>query len=236
MPPLFAVSPPQRLQKRRRRITLGFINFMLFNLLNASCMPAFPPPGKLTPLKLDEPKDAALTFVRAIGSGDPETAKAASIGTNQDKHWVIATANMVNGLRAFDTAMLDHFGPPAASIHMSILNGLNSLTVDPEDAVNNAVVKFSADQPTAVLIGVSPIFASHMFYASRVRKDAQGWKVDLPAILAADPQFKAKNDSPDLDRLAEIGDAMRGLAKDIKAGKYATVEEAETAASQISPE
>ena len=230
---LHAIARTLRLEKTLARITLGLIGTVIFT---ASCMPGFPAAGKLTPLKLDEPKDAALTFVRAIGEGDPETARAASLGSDRDKRWVLATANMVNGLRAFDAAMLDHFGPAAASVHMSIINGLNALTVDPEDAVENAIVKPHADAPTADLVAVSKIYALHMFYASRLRKDAQGWKVDLPAILAADPQFKAKNDSPDLDRLVDIGNAMRSLAKDIRAGKYATIDAAETAASQISPQ
>ncbi len=199
-------------------------------------MPGFPPAGKLIPLRLEEPKDAALTFVRAIGAGDVETAKAASLGTDRQKRWAIDTANMVNGLRAFDDAMNAHFGPDAASVHMNILNALNSLTVDPENAVTNAEVRMSDDQLSAKLVAASQIYATHMFYASRVRKDPAGWKVDLPAILANDPQFAAKNDSPDLDRLAEIGSSMRKLAAQIKAGAYPTVEKAEAAAGEIAPQ
>jgi hypothetical protein len=220
------------LQTRAICITLGLLGL---SLVNASCMPEFPAAGKLTPLKLDEPKDAALTFVRAIGAGDPETAKAASIGTDRQKRWAVATANMVNGLRAFDNAMIDKFGPPATSVHMSILNGLNSLTLDPEDAVKNAEVQLNPAEPTARLVAVSKIYATHMYYASRVRKDAQGWKVDLPAIEGANPAFKAKNDSPDLDRLINIGDTMRKLARQVRGGDYASVDEAEKAASEISP-
>jgi hypothetical protein len=233
MPFNLAGAQSFRLQKNPFRITLGLLGVVIFS---ASCVPEFPPAGKLTPLKLDDPKQAALTFVRAIGAGDPETAKAASIGTDRDKHWAIATANMVNGLRAFDTAMIARFGPMAASVHMSIVNGLNAVTVDPEDAVENANVNLHADQPVAELAAISKIYATHMFYAARLRKDAQGWKVDLPAILQNDPQFAEKNASPDLDRLVEVGDAMRSLAKDIRAGKYATVDDAETAASQIAPQ
>jgi hypothetical protein len=74
-----------------------------------------------------------------------------------------------------------------------------------------------------------------MFYACRVRKDQQGWKVDLPQILQENPGFAKRNESPDLDRLAEVGSAMRSLAVRIRAGQYATVDDAEAAAAQISP-
>ncbi len=204
-------------------------------LIIASCMPEFPPAGKLVRLKLDEPKDAALTFVRAIGMGDVETAKAASLGTDRQKRWAIDTADMVNGLLAFDHAMNARFGLAAVSVHMSIVNALTSLTVDPEDAVTAADVKMSDDRRSAEIVAVSRIYATHMFYACRVRKDQQGWKVDLPRILQENPHFAQRNDSPDLDRLAQVGSAMRSLAANIKAGKYPTVDDAETAASQISP-
>lgn len=199
-------------------------------------MPEFPPAGKLVPLRLDEPKDAALTFVRAIGAGDVETAKAASLGTDRQKRWAVCTANMVNGLRAFDDAMNVQFGLHAASTHMSIVNGLNSLTIEPEDAVTSASLQMNEDRVSAKILAVSKIYATHMFYASRVRKDAQGWKVDLPTILAENPQFAVRNDSPDLDRLIEIGNSMRKLAAEIKAGAYPTVDKAEDAAGRISPQ
>ena len=64
------------------------------------------------PLKLDDPKTAALTFVRAIGAGDVSTAKAASLGTDRQKRWVVATASMVNGLRSFDVALARASAPP----------------------------------------------------------------------------------------------------------------------------
>jgi hypothetical protein len=204
-------------------------------VLIASCVPEFPPAGKLVRLKLDEPKDAALSFVRAIGMGDVETAKAASLGTDRQKRWAIDTADMVNGLRAFDDAMNARFGLAAASTHMSIVNALNSLTVDPEDAVTAADVKMNDDRRSAEIVAVSKIYATHMFYACRVRKDQQGWKVDLPQILQENPGFAKRNESPDLDRLAEVGSAMRSLAVRIRAGQYATVDDAEAAAAQISP-
>jgi hypothetical protein len=232
----FAAAGALRLEKRSPRITLALVGFVMFN---ASCVPQFPPAGKLTPLKLDEPKEAALTFVRAIGAGDPETAKAASLGTDRQKRWAVSTAIMVSGLRAFDAAITARFGPAAAGTHMSILNGLSSVTIEPEEAVKNADVQMSLDEQTARLVLKSTIYTAHMYYASRVRKTAQGWKVDLPAIFAANPQFMMKNESPDLDQLVSIGNAMRSLAKEIRAGKYDTIDAAEAAAkaatSDISP-
>jgi len=228
----FAAAGTLRLQNTSRRITLALLGFVI---LNASCVPQFPPAGKLTPLKLDEPKEAALTFVRAIGAGDPETAKAASLGTERQKRWAVSTAIMVSGLRAFDAATTARFGPAAAGTHMNIINLLNSVTTEPEQAVENAAVRMSLDEQTAEVAAVSRIYAAHMYYASRVRKTAQGWKVDLPAILASNPQFMMINESPKLDQLVSTGNAMRDLAKDIRAGKYATIEAAEAAADDISP-
>jgi len=227
-----AVANVPRVSFKRPCTTLWLLSMLI---VIASCMPGFPPAGKLVPLKLDEPKDAALTFVRAIGAGDVETAKAASLGTDRQKRWAIDTASMVNGLRAFDNAMNKHFGLQAAATHMSIVNALNALTVEPEDAVTNADVKMGDDQQSAEIRAVSTIYAVHMFYASRVRKDQRGWKVDLPRILKENPQFAERNDSPDLDRLVEIGSAMRTLAANIQAGRYPTVDAAEAAAAEISP-
>jgi hypothetical protein len=227
-----AVANVPRVPSKQPGATVLLLSMLI---VIASCMPEFPPAGKLVPLKLDEPKDAALTFVRAIGAGDVETAKAASLGTDRQKRWAIDTANMVNGLRAFDDAMNIRFGLQAAGTHMNIVNALNSLTVDPEDAVTSADVKMHDDRRSAEIVAVSRIYAVHMVYASRVRKDQQGWKVDLPAILENNPQFAKRNDSPDLDKLAEIGSAMRNLAAKIKAGAYPTVDAAEAAAAEISP-
>jgi hypothetical protein len=232
MPAKLAIARTLRLEKRPPRITFALLSLVT---LSASCVPQFPPAGKLTALKLAEPKEAALTFVTAIGAGDPETAKAASLGTDRQKRWAISTANMVNGLRAFDAAINARFGAEAASLHMSIINGLGSVTLDPEEAVKNASVKLSIDEKSAELIAVSRIYATHMYYASRVRKTPSGWKVDLDAVIEAYPQFARMNESSELDQFVSIGDAMRSLAKDVRAGKYKTIKEADDAANEISP-
>jgi hypothetical protein len=200
-------------------------------MLGASCMPNFPPAGKLVPLKLNEPKAAALTFVTAIGAGDVNTAKAACLGTDRQKRWVEAMSSMVNGLLNFDKAMIARFGNAAGGTHADVVNALNGLTMEPEQAIQNATVEPN-DDGTVELRAVSPIYAQRMVIASRVKKVDGVWKVDLPRILAEHPDLAARNDSPDLDQLAQVGDAMRQLAVEIKAGRYKTVEEATTAADQ----
>ena len=200
-------------------------------LLSASCMPTFPPAGKIVPLKLDDEKSAALTFVRAIGEGDVSTARAASLGSEQQKAWVVAMASMVNGLRSFDTAMIARFGPAASGTHMQLVNALNEVTYGPEEAIKHASVE-DGENDTAEIQAVAPIYAKRMVLASKVKKVDGVWKVDLPAILAEHPDLEARNHSPDLEKLLRVGDAMRQVAAEIKAGQYKTADEASAAADE----
>jgi hypothetical protein len=228
------MQPHHRLQHRlKHAAAMGrWVCLAALCLLEASCMPSFPPAGKIVPLKLDEPKAAALTFVTAIGAGDVNTAKAAALGTDRQKRWALATASMVNGLLSFDKAMAARFGNAAGGTHADMVNALNGLTIEPEEAIQNATVDANDQDGTAELQAVSPIYAQRMAIASRVKKVDGVWNVDLPRIFAEHPDLAARNDSPDLAQLYQVGDAMRQLAVEIKAGRYKTVEEATTAADE----
>jgi hypothetical protein len=176
---------------------------------------------------LSKPKAAALTFLNAIAQGDIKTAKAASIGTTQDKEWIDAIVTLITGLREYDNAMLLRFRNEAVSEDIDLQAAIQDLATEPIMRLQDGIVKegpATAEVDPAYkgvrLRSRSPVF---------LRREKGIWKVDLEA-LREDPRH-----SPEAtQQYLAAGQALRRAAKDIRLGRYKTFAAAQQASADPS--
>ena len=190
--------------------------------------------GTKVPLKLKDPKEAALTYVQAVGYGDIATARAACLGTERQKRWTTITATFTDGLISYDAAILKRFGSAALAAHMDIVNALNPLTTEPRDAINNAEVRIEENEAMLETAVKKDDHFGHpkrvqMAHASILKQVGPVWKVDLPRLQEERPELKAENESADLDRLVRLGTVMKRVAADVTRKKIKTLAEAQQA-------
>ncbi len=188
------------------------------------------PRRRSVPLNLSTPKDAALTFVRAIGQGDAATAKAASLGTDAQKHWIDAVAGLIDGLRRLDEALLGRFGQAAERMHINLNDSLRPLSEHAEAEIESATVKEVDQQASVIPLGRT--VSIQVPYARRLRLDHGTWKVDLPTLYTEDPRLGIAAESPDIQIYERAGNALRGVARDIASGRYKTLAAARDAVNE----
>lgn len=193
---------------------------LFFLVLATGCTASGPTPPQVAS-DLSTPRSAALTFLRATAAGDVRTAKAACIGTPQEKQWVDAMSSFLTGLRDFDDAVVSRFGQEAVQADVQLKQALLELSDDVIQHVEEANVHESEEtaslEPAAAgmrLRNRPPIY---------LRKDKGGWKVDLAATTQTDrrfdPEVKAKYQS--------AGAALHDAARQVRAGRYKTLAEAQ---------
>jgi hypothetical protein len=199
------------------------------SLANAGCANQ-PPAQPTTPLNLSTPADAAMTFVRAIGQGDAASAKAASLGTEQQKYWVVALAGMIDGLRQVDRALLKHFGAAAERIDIDLRDALRPLAEHAEAEVSAATFPEQGDE--ASLVPAGHLLSIQVPYAVLLRRENGLWKVDLPAVYANKPQLATALNPSEMNILVKAGQELRQVAKEISAGKYKTLDAARSAINE----
>jgi len=172
---------------------------------------------------LSGPKPAALTFLRAIEQGDAQTAKNASLGTPQDKQFVDGMVALLDGLKAYDRALLSRFGPQAAAADVDLKQAILTLAQDPLARIEDGIVREGPDTAE-----IDPAFHGVRLTARPpiyLRKDKGLWRVDLPATARQDPRL----DPVVARRYLAAGKALHDAARQIASGRYKTFAEAERA-------
>ena len=187
--------------------------------------------AKATPsnfsIDLSKPKSAALTFFSAVAQGDVKTAKAASIGTNQDREWIDAIATLITGLREYDAALMKRFRGEAISTDIDLQAAIREVAQDPVTRLEDGIVKESPEtaEVDPAYKGVRLSSRSPVF----LRRDKNAWKVDLEA-MRKDPQH-----TPEMTRqYLAAGEALQRAAKDIRLGRYKTFAAAQQASADAS--
>jgi hypothetical protein len=171
---------------------------------------------------LSKPLPALLIYLNAIAQCDVETAKSASIGTEADKRWIDAMAALIQGLRSYDRAMLQRFGRDAVQTDDDVRQAITEFTTQPIVRFQNGLVKEGDDRAEIqAAIGHVRLAARPPVY---MRKDQQGWKVDL-AATRNDP----RHDPAVVAQYLAAGERLSGAAQAIRAGRYRTVAEAQQA-------
>ncbi len=187
-------------------------------------------PQSRVALNLNTPRDAAMTFVRAIGQGDVVTAKAASIGTESQKHWIDALAGLIDGLRSVDGALLRRFGGSAERIDIDLCDSLRPLSEGAESEVAAATVNENGLEARLVPLG-RPM-SIQVPYATQLRKDKGVWKVDLPAVYQQKPQLSVGAGSAEMETYLQAGRALKTVAREIASGQYKTLDAARNAIAE----
>jgi hypothetical protein len=199
----------------KRGISLGLL---YGTSIAVGCAPKTPP---LVAGDLSAPKPAAVTFLRAAVAGDLETAKNASVGSDADKRWIGAMALLVNGLKSYDRAIVAHFGTEATADDAQIKRALLELVDDSIAHVKEGLVKEDSD-----VAEVDPAWNGLRLSARPpifLRKERGLWKVDLPTTAKFDPRFSPET----VERYTAYGRALSNAARDINAGRYKTLAQAE---------
>ena len=194
----------------------------IFALAAGGCASQDEAPAARVASDLSGPKPAGLTFLRAIAAGDARTAREASIGTPQQEEWVVAMVALVNGLRRYDQALMSRFGQEAVPADVDLRQALQAMTQDPIMHLEDGIV--SESKESAVIY---PAMRGIKLAARRplqLRRDKSGWKVDL-AAMAGEPRF----DPAVVTRYRIAGKALSAAAREIQAGRYKTLEQAEQA-------
>ena len=187
--------------------------------------------GPQVPSDLTNPKAATLTFLRAISAGDVHTAKSACIGTDEQKASVDALASLITGLRAYDQAITTHFGTEAAQIDAQLRQAVSDLWDVSIMHAENALVHENTQAGTAT---VEPAYGGVRLRARPpmyLRKEKDLWKVDLGATSQLDKRF----DPAIAGQYLTAGKALHEAARNVNAGRYKTLLDAQRDADSAVP-
>lgn len=174
------------------------------------------------PADLSGPKPAALTFLNAAARGDLRTARAASVGSEQDKRWIDAMVRLVDGLRAYDRALLSRFGRDAVPADVDLKQTIMTVSQEPIAQIEEGIVREGSDSAE-----IDPAYKGVRLAARAplfLRKVKGQWKVDLAAMA-----HDADHSPTAVKQYLAAGDALHDAARQIASGRYKTFADAERA-------
>jgi len=198
------------------------------------------------PVDLSKPQTAAVEYVRAIGRGDSATARGAALGPEEEMKWVDALSSLVDGLRQLNSALYEYFGPYTSQIHTDLEESIRILADEPVELISNGGIQMNATQ--ALITPRRQGFTSKDQLPIAVSKLAnqQIWKVDLERtyvplpprerLLSMNDQQKRdfekeqrKQISDAMHKYQKIADVFHGVARDIRAKRFKTMDQFEQA-------
>jgi hypothetical protein len=150
----------------------------------------------------ESPKAVALAFSRALSAGDVARAKELSTG-DAGPQMLEALTKLAAATAELQKALKETFGDKAKDLEIF------TESPDPAEELSRSTETITGD--TAV-IALSPTDRN----ASSLKKVDGHWKYDITKFA------QSQRMRPQLEKMA---DAWSGLAKDVGAGKYATVED-----------
>ena len=204
-------------------------------------------PRKAQPVDLSSPKSAALAYLKAIQRGDAATARAAAVGTEEELRWVDSIANMVDGMRVFDKALLARFSRVGYQIQVDLHESLRTLADEPVELIDQGTVE-QADTAARIKPKLAG-FTSHYQIPVVLALVKGQWKVDVEGTYIPAPSGQELLENSDADRKQRLAavrkelsasfakfqqsaDVFHDMAKDVKRGKFASIPEAEKALAE----
>lgn len=197
---------------------IGLALTLSFRLVG--CAPTAP---AVNPAELSTPQTALMTYLNAIAQGNDAKARAASIGTEQDKRWIDGMTSLISGVRSYDQALTARFGQKAVTTDIDLKQALSELANEPlvwfrdgllKEAENTAQIQAAVGHVR--LAAVPPVY---------LKREKDGWKVDLTAAR------RDSNHSPQqVEQHLAAGKALNDAARQVRTGRYRTFEEALQAA------
>lgn len=179
-------------------------------------------PAPVPAVQLSKPRDALLSYLSAVARCDVEAAKAASLGTEADKKWIVGMAALITGLRNYDQAMLARFGRQAIPLDIDLKQAVTTLVDQPIVRFQDGIVKEYEDAAEIdAAIGHIRLGAQPPVF---LKRDKAGWKVDLTAMR------QDLEHSPErIEQYLSAGRSLAKSAQDIRKGRYRTFDEAQAA-------
>lgn len=183
------------------------------------CASSAPP---VNPGELSTPQTALMTYLHAIAQGDAAKARAASVGTEQDKRWIDAMAGLISGLRSYDQALTARFGQQATSVDIDLKQALSELANEPIVRFQDGLVKEAEDSAQIqAAVGHIRLAAEPPVY---LKREKDGWKVDLAAARRDSAHSPQR-----VERYLAAGKALNDAARQVRLGRYRTFDEAQQA-------
>lgn len=196
------------------------------------------PAAEKVKVDTSSPKAAAITFLKAIGTGDVEAAKAASVGTPEHIKYLEAITSMFSGLSRYEQAAAKAFPNDPNSTTMA--KGMSAAVAGPEMVARIEKGKDSIQGETASIVpaedeakpGDPPAppkdAAQRQKETIRLRNVDGQWKIDLDSQFK-DEEMRQQNPQD----MIRFGQSIDALAADIEAGKYKTSIEAQAAFMKV---
>lgn len=200
----------------------------LLPLLGGGCQTVSPVPARAD---LSTPKSAALSYLRAVQYQDVKTARAVSIGTLEEKSWIDSLCTMLDGMRRYDAALTAKFGHVTNQIHVDLWESIRGLADQPVELI--AEGQESGDGQQARIDPPRRGFKSHSQGSIYLRKDPQGWKVDLAQTYAKDvPPDQLETISAGFLQTRLFGQVFQKTARDVQSGQFKSMKEATKALAE----
>jgi hypothetical protein len=166
------------------------------------------------PLNLSTPKDAAISFGKAVEAGDLAQAQAVSITDAGTKELLAAMVPLVGALKKLDTAAVAKFGPAGKNVA-----GGGNPGAQFSGQYEDAEVKESGDTATVTgKKGGEPL---------KLKKVDGQWKVDLASMTKGPDDARAM--AMALPMFKGMTTSAEETTAEITAGKYKTADEAKQA-------
>ena len=186
---------------------------------------------------LTSPKASATTFLKALGAGDVEAAKAASSGAPEHVKYLEAITSMFSGLSRYEQATKKAF--PQDGNSTTVAKGMSDEIAGPNAVARIEKGKVTITGDTASILPAedapkpgdppqAPKAPNAKEETIRVRNVAGQWKLDLDSQFERD---EMKRQNP--EDMIKFGQSVDALAADIEAGKYKTSLEAEAAFMKV---
>ena len=185
---------------------------------------AFAPASSLAQDKpdLSSPKAAAKAFADAVTAGDVAKAKAYSTGNEKQVTILEAMVNLVGSMKKLEDAMIAKYGKEAVKSGKSPVSSDDMQ--ESTKRLSEGEVKVTGD--TAVITARKKEGADAQTNESwTLKKAGSDWKVELGSLTKeiADEQ---------VDGMKAFAAMIQGMTKEVAAGKYKSVGEANEAISQ----
>jgi hypothetical protein len=166
-----------------------------------------------------------MAYLNAVARGDAAKARACAVGSEQDKQWIDGMVALLGGLRNYDQALVARFGQQAVPVDVDLKQAIFSMANQPIIRFQDGIVKESENTAEIdAAVGHIRLMAQRPVYLKRL---PDGWKVDLET-MRQDPH----HGSDAIGQYVAASKALNAAARDIRAGRYRTLDEAQQAIDQ----
>jgi hypothetical protein len=186
---------------------------------------------------LSTPKASATTFLKALGAGDVDAAKAASSGNKEQMKYLEAVTSMFSGISRYEQAAKKAF--PQDPNTTTVAKGMSDAVAGADALARIEKGKETITGQTASILPaedapkpgdppLAPKDPNAKVETIRLKQVDGQWKLDLDSQFQ---QEEMRRQNP--EDMIKFGQSIEGVAADIEAGKYKTSLEAQAAFMKV---